>query len=162
MFGHRSDGRKLKTLPPFFRVIPSVMLERSDSQVYFKQDISLKTIDEYIDKKAAEWIKFSYMNIIYAALIRILAERPQLNRFAMNGTLYARNQILVSLAIKKSLSDDGTETTIKLPFTGTENIFEIKEILDKVIESNKNTSTANSTDRLAKALSLVSNGTLSF
>lgn len=100
------------------------------------------------------------MNIIYAALIRILAERPQLNRFAMNGTLYARNQILVSLAIKKNLSDDGTETTIKLPFTGTENIFEIKEILDKVIESNKNTSTANSTDRLAKALSLVSNGSL--
>lgn len=100
------------------------------------------------------------MNIIYAALVRILAERPQLNRFAMNGTLYARNQILVSLAIKKSLSDDGTETTIKLPFTGTENIFEIKEILDKVIESNKNTSTANSTDRLAKALSLVSNGSL--
>lgn len=160
MFGHRSDGRKLKTLPPFFRVIPSVMLERSDSQVYFKQDISLKTIDEYIDKKAAEGIKFSYMNIIYAALVRILAERPQLNRFAMNGTLYARNQILVSLAIKKNLSDDGTETTIKLPFTGTENIFEIKEILDKVIESNKNTSTANSTDRLAKALSLVSNGSL--
>ncbi len=160
MFGHRSDGRKLKTLPPFFRVIPSVMLERSDSQVYFKQDISLKTIDEYIDKKAAEGIKFSYMNIIYAALVRILAERPQLNRFAMNGTLYARNQILVSLAIKKSLSDDGTETTIKLPFTGTENIFKIKEKLDKVIEANKDTSTANSTDRLAKALSLVSNGTL--
>ena len=100
------------------------------------------------------------MNIIYAALIRILAERPQLNRFAMNGTLYARNQILVSLAIKKNLSDDGTETTIKLPFTGTENIFEIKEKLDKVIEANKDTSTANSTDRLAKALSLVSNGTL--
>ena len=112
------------------------------------------------DKKAAEGIKFSYMNIIYAALIRILAERPQLNRFAMNGTLYARNQILVSLAIKKNLSDDGTETTIKLPFTGTENIFEIKEKLDKVIEANKDTSTANSTDRLAKALSLVSNGTL--
>lgn len=160
MFGHRSDGRKLKTLPPFFRVIPSVMLERSDSQVYFKQDISLNAIDEYIDRKAAEGIKFSYMNIIYAALVRILAERPQLNRFAMNGTLYARNQILVSLAIKKSLSDEGTETTIKMPFTGTENIFEIKEKLDKVIEANKDTSTSNSTDRLAKALSLVSNGTL--
>lgn len=160
MFGHRSDGRKLKTLPPFFRVIPSVMLDRSDSQVYFKQDISLNAIDEYIDRKAAEGTKFSYMNIIYAALVRILAERPQLNRFAMNGTLYARNQILVSLAIKKSLSDEGTETTIKMPFTGTENIFEIKEKLDKVIEANKDTSTSNSTDRLAKALSLVSDGTL--
>ena len=58
MFGHRSDGRKLKTLPPFFRVIPSVMLERSDSQVYFKQDISLKTIDEYIDKKQQKELSF--------------------------------------------------------------------------------------------------------
>ena len=97
MFGHRSDGRRLKTLSPFFRVIPNVMLERSDSQVYFKQDIMLKYMDEYIDKKATEGIKLSYMNIIYAAMVRIVAERPQLNRFAMNGSIYARNEILVSL-----------------------------------------------------------------
>ena len=50
MFGYRSDGRKLKTLPPFFKVIPNIMLERNDSQVLFKQDISIKNLDEYIDK----------------------------------------------------------------------------------------------------------------
>ena len=105
MFGHRSDGRKLKTVPPFFRVIPNVMLERSDAQVYFKQDIILKDMDAYIDKKAEEGIKLSYMNIIYAALVRILAERPYLNRFAMNGSLFARNKIYVSLAIKKNFSE---------------------------------------------------------
>lgn len=158
MFGHRSDGRKLKTLPPFFRVIPSVMLDRADSQVYFKQDIVLKDMDEYIDRKAAEGIKFSYMNIIYAAIVRIIAERPQLNRFAMNGSLYARNKIYVSLVIKKNFSDEGQETSIKLPFDGTENIFEVKEKLDKAIEANKDTSTANSTDNLAGALSLISDG----
>ena len=130
MFGFRSDGRKLKTVPPFFRVIPNVMLEREDSQVYFKQDIILKDMDEYIDKKAKEGIRLSYMNIIYAALVRIVAERPYLNRFAMNGSLYARNKIYVSLAIKKTFSDEGQETTIKLPFNGNENIFEIKEKLD--------------------------------
>lgn len=155
MFGHRSDGRKLKTIPPFFRVIPNIMLERSDSQVYFKQDIILNDMDAYIDKKAQEGIKLSYMNIIYAALIRIIAERPYLNRFAMNGSLYARNKIFVSLAIKKNFSDEGQETTIKLPFEGNENIFEIKEKLDNAIESNKDISTANSTDSLAGALSLV-------
>ena len=155
MFGHRSDGRKLKTVPPFFRVIPCVMLERNDAQVYFKQDIEL---DEYIDRKAKEGIKLSYMNIIYAAIVRIIAERPYLNRFAMNGSLYARNQIFVSLAIKKSFADEGQETTIKLPFTGTENIFEIKEKLDKAIEQNKDYSTSNNTDALAKAFSIVPNG----
>ena len=158
MFGHRSDGRKLKTVPPFFRVIPCVMLERDDSQVYFKQDIKLKELDEYIDRKAKEGIKLSYMNIIYAAIVRIIAERPYLNRFAMNGSLYARNQIFVSLAIKKSFADEGQETTIKLPFTGTENIFEIKEKLDKAIEKNKDYSTSNNTDALAKTFSIVPNG----
>lgn len=158
MFGHRSDGRKLKTVPPFFRVIPCVMLERNDAQVYFKQDIKLKELDEYIDRKAKEGIKLSYMNIIYAAIVRIIAERPYLNRFAMNGSLYARNQIFVSLAIKKSFAGEGQETTIKLPFTGTENIFEIKEKLDKAIEQNKDYSTSNNTDALAKAFSIVPNG----
>ena len=166
MFGFRSDGKKLKNVPPFFRVIPNIMLEREDSQVYFKQDIILKEMDEYIDKKAEEGIRLSYMNIIYAALVRIVAERPYLNRFAMNGSLYARKKIYVLLAIKKTFSDEGQETTIKLPFNGTENIYEIKEKLDTAIEINKENSMQNKTDNTAKLLSLIPNmfirGTVKF
>ena len=157
MFGHRNDGRKLKTLPPFFKVIPNIMLERNDSQVLFKQDIAIKNLDEYIDKKAEEGIKISYMHIVYAALVRIIAERPRLNRFAMNGTIYARNKIYVSLAIKKSLTDDGEETTTKAEFNGTENIFEVKRKIDAIIEQNKDTSADNDTDIVAKTLSLIPN-----
>ena len=155
MFGYRSDGRKLKTLPPFFKVIPNIMLERNDSQVLFKQDISIKNLDEYIDKKAEEGIKFSYMHIVYAALVRIIAERPRLNRFAINGAIYARNKIYVSLAIKKNLTDDGEETTTKAEFNGTENIFEVKRKIDAIIEQNKDTSADNDTDIVAKTLSLI-------
>ncbi len=162
MFGHRSDGKKVKNLPPFFRVIPNIMTERADSQVYFKQDIPLKTLDEYIDKKASEGIKLSYMNIIYAALVRIIAERPKLNRFIMNGSTYQRNTIYVSLVIKKSLTDEGQETSIKLPFKGNENLFEIKEILDSAVEKNKETTTTNNTDSLAKTLSLIPDGLIRF
>lgn len=162
MFGYRSDGKKVKNLPPFFRVIPNIMTERSDSQVYFKQDIPLKTLDEYIDKKAAEGVKLSYMNIIYAALVRIIAERPKLNRFIMNGSTYQRNAIYVSLVIKKSLTDEGQETSIKLPFKGNENLFEIKEILDAAVEKNKEVSTTNKTDSLAKTLSLIPDGLIRF
>lgn len=155
MFGHRSDGRKLKNLPPFFRVIPNIMPNRDDSQVYFKQDILLKYLDEYIDEKSKENIRISYMHIIYAALVRIIAERPQLNRFVMNGSLYARNSIQVSLALKRNLTDEGEETTTKLSFTGKENIFEIKQKLDEVIEKNKVDDSENNTDAVAKFLSLI-------
>lgn len=162
MFGFRSDGRKLKNIGPFFRVIPHVMKTRSDSHVYYMQDIPLTTLDEYIAKKEKEGIKISYMNIIYAALVRLLAERPRLNRFVMNGRTYARKGIYISLAIKKEMTDDTEETTIKLPFTGTENIFEIKEKLNNTIAKNRDLSNQNSTDKLAKFLWLVPNWLMKF
>lgn len=155
MFGYRSDGRKLKNIPPFFKIIPQVMRTRGDSQVYYNYDMPIKAMDEYISKKAEEGIRISYMNIIYAAMVRLISQRPQLNRFIMNGRTYARKDIEISLAIKKSLTDDGDETTIKLPFTGNENIFEVKEKLDKVIAENKDVETTNDTDILATALSFV-------
>ena len=155
MFGHRSDGRKIKSLPVFFKVIPNIMSTRDDSQVFFKQDVVLSGMDEYISKKAQEGIRISYMNIVYAALVRIISQRPALNRFVMNGVLYSRDGIYVSLAIKKSLTDEGEETTTKIRFDGTENIFEIKEKLEKTIEENKNIETENNTDKVAKKLAFV-------
>jgi len=155
MFGLRSDGRKIKSLDPLFRVIPHVMKERSDAHVYFSQEIPIKALDEYIAKKEQEGIKMSYMNIIYAALVRLLAEKPALNRFIMDGRTYARHGIHISLAIKKGMTEEAEETTIKLPFTGSENIFEIKEILDSAIMQNKDTSNENNTDKLVKLLSYI-------
>ena len=155
MFGHRPDGKKVKGLDPIFRVVPNVMLDRSDAQVYFKQDIPLKNLDEYIDRKLEEGIRFSYMDIIYSAIGRIIKERSQLNRFAMHGTLYERDGIYVTLTIKKGLEDNTPETTVKLKFTGDENIYEVSEILQKTIEKNKNVTEENSTDKLAGVLSLI-------
>ncbi len=158
MFGYRPDGKKVKNIGPFFRVIPHVMKTRSDSHVYYSQDVELSALDAYMDKVEKEkGIKLSYMSIIYAALVRIIAEKPCLNRFVINGRTFARKGIYISLAIKKEMSENVEETTLKLLFDGTENIFEIKEKLDKVIAENKDLSAENSTDRLAKVLSHVPN-----
>ena len=157
MFGLRSDGRKLKTLDPLFRVIPHIMKERNDAHVYYTEELPIKYLDEYIAKKNEEGIKMSYMNIIYAALIRLLAEKPHLNRFVMNGRTYARHDITISLAIKKGMTEDAEETNIKLHFTGKENIFEIKEKLDSSIALNKEVTTQNNKDTFVKFLSHMPN-----
>lgn len=152
MIGIRKDGRKIKSLPALFRVMPCIMKERNDAQVFFKQKINIKAMDEYIDKKALEGIHISYMDIIYTALVRIIALRPQLNRFVINSKIYARNEITVSLAIKKSLTDEGEETIIKLPYTGEETIIEIKEKLNDIIVKNKQITTKNNLDKILNKL----------
>ncbi len=157
MFGKRADGRRLRNITPFFMVIPHIMKRRSDAQVYYSQEISLTPIDEYISSKEAEGINLSYMSIIYTALVRIIAEKPRLNRFVMNGKTYARNGIDISLVVKKGMSEMAAETSTKLHFNGNENIFEIKKQLDKIISENKEVSAENSTDKLAKLLAFVPN-----
>lgn len=84
MFGFRSDGKELKNIGPFYKLVPHIMKRRSDAHVYYTQDIPLPKLDEYIKKKDEEGINISYMTIIYAALIRIIAEKPFLNRFIMD------------------------------------------------------------------------------
>ena len=153
MFGRRSDGKELKHVSPFFRLMPMLMLERDDSHVYFNQDASIKKIEEYISTKAAEGIRVSLLDIIFASIVRIMAERPKLNRFAINKRIYARNKITLAITIKKSLTDEGDETTVKVDFDGTENIFEVRNKLQELIAQNKDLSAANGTDNLAGTLS---------
>ena len=149
MFGKRSDGRLIKGVDIFFKIMPHIMDKRSDSQVFFKSEIELGPLDEYITKKEAEGIKITYMDIIYAALVRLIAERPSLNRFVINKRVYARDGIFVSLAIKKGMTDEAEESIVKLRFDGSENIFEIKEKLQNNIMENKKEDASNSTDKLA-------------
>ena len=146
----RSDGYLLKDLKAFVKIIPYVMEKRSDSQNFSKQVFSAESIDKYILEKKQSGYNFSYMHVFIAAYVRVIAERPQLNRFVMKGQIYQRNKIYVSMAVKRSLRDDGEETTVKFEFTGKENIFEIAEIIDKNIAQAVSTGGDNETDKLAE------------
>ena len=157
MFGKRADGKVIKTNDPIFMIIPHIMKKRSDSQVFYTEEIPIAPLDEYIAQKEAEGIKMSYMSIIYAAMVRIICQKPSLNRFVVNGKVYARNSIAVSLAIKKGLSEDAEETNLKLHFSGSENIFEVKERLDREIADNKVVEAKNNTDNFVRALAYIPN-----
>src|SRR5665647_2273782 len=114
MFSKRSDGRLIKGLDPFFKLIPHIMFKRSESQIFYKQELSTAIFDDYIKEKKLQGIELSYMSIIISACVRLLAQRPSLNRYAINGRLYARNDIEIAFAVKKTLKDEAEETTVKL------------------------------------------------
>ncbi len=155
MFGKRKDGKELKNISPVFKIMPNIMMERADAQVYFNEDIMIRGMDEYIEKNLQKGIKLSYMDIVFAAVLRTIALRPQLNRFAINGRIYSRNGIFLSIAIKKSLSDDAEETVLKIPFRGDESILEVKEKMEEIIRENKNIDTQNNVDKFVNLLSKI-------
>ena len=158
MFGRRSDGKKIKNIEPFQKIIPHIMKTRSDSQNTFTHYTDCAVLDEFIARNREEnGVSISYFHIVIAAMVRLLAERPQINRFVMNGRIYRRNDIQISFAVKKALRDDAVGTTIKLTFRGDENIYEVKRAVDEAIVENATLKSNNDTDKTAKVLTNMPN-----
>lgn len=149
MFGKRADGVRVKKLDAIFKLIPYIMKTRTDSQVFFEDKIYLDKVSEYIKKKKEEGIRITHMEIIIAAIGRLLYERPQLNRFIMNRQIYQRNETVISLAIKKQIMDEAMETTVKFKIKPEDTIFTIADQIKEVVEENKKVTTKNITDKLA-------------
>lgn len=152
MFGFRSDGKKLKRIDPILRFTSYIMKKRYDAQVEMVKDLRCEEIDKYIKRKLEEGIKFTYMHIMIAGLVRMYALRPKLNRFVMSGRIYGRKKIYIAFAVKKRLTDDADETTIKIAFTGKETLLEIKDMIDEQIAKNAQITAENNTDKLVKKL----------
>lgn len=150
MFSKRSDGRLIKGLDPVFKLVPHIMYKRSESQIFYKQELSTEVFDAYIKEKRIQGFELTYMSIVISALVRLLAQRPRLNRFAINGRFYARNDIEVAFVVKKTLSDESEETTVKVKFDGTESIFDVNEKINEVVRFNKKAANSNSSDKLAR------------
>ncbi|MFM1542344.1 2-oxo acid dehydrogenase subunit E2 [Helcococcus ovis] len=155
MFFRRKDGYKIE-VDPFSRFIPLIMKERNDALVALNQEISLEPFDAYIRKVYDETgIRLSYMHIIYAAMARTYREKPKINQFIINGRYYMRNEIIISMVVKKAMTEDAAETTLKFKFKGDETPLQVREILNKEIQAEKDTNTdgKNATDIFVKGLS---------
>ena len=159
---NRYDGRRLRTISPFVKIIPYIMPKRSDAHVFSKMVVETDKINAYIREKYKNGLRLTYLHLFIAVFVRVIAQRPKLNRFVMNNKYYARNRIWISMAIKRTLKDEGEETTVKFSFTGRENIFEIADIIDKVIKENKAVDTGNETDRLAHIIMSLPNFLVKF
>lgn len=157
MFGLRSDGKRIKTIDPVMRLVPHIMPERSDAQVWTVLDVNCEHLDRFIFEKRKENDRYSYMHLVIAAIVRVLALRPKLNRFIMNGRIFKRNSIQLSLAVKKSLTDATDETTIKLTFKGTETVSQIRDMIENEVLTNAKGAVVNGTDKTAKILTMVPN-----
>ena len=153
MFGKRPDGRRLKNLAPIQMIMPYVMKERSDSMNMYEDTFDCAPMDRYIQKKEAEGLKVGYMHILIAAIVRLIALRPQLNRFCMNGRIYARPKIWVSFVVHPTLRNDSEGTTIKMCFEGTETITEIAQMInERVAQETVLRTEENGTDKLLRTL----------
>ncbi len=161
MFGFRSDGKRIKYEDVLVKMTPHFMKTRNDANNQIMHPVRVEDMDAWIrEKSEKEGIVFNYLHCVIATIVRLLAQRPRLNRFVVRGAVYQRNCISISLTVKRSLRDDGAESTLKIPFTGEETIYEIKEKVDNAIKESIDED--NGTQKVIQKLAFMPNWLLRF
>ena len=162
MFGHRSDGYLIRKIDPIITLMPHIMTERHDSQNMTQYDCPCEPLDDFIRKEAEKGEKYNYMHIVIASIVRLIALFPRTNRFIMNGRIYNRNCIQISFVVKKGLSAEAPDTTVKLDFTGHESISQVRDMIDAEIKKNSHMDANNGTDKLARLITFTPNFLIRF
>jgi len=154
-FGDRKDGYRLRKADPFFRIIPYIMKEKNDAHVFFEDRIYLEDTDKFIRKLRKEGLKIGFLHIVIASMVRMISQKPKINRFVIGRKTYARNEISFSLVIKKEMNEETEETTIKIIFEPTDTIYDVVEKVNNEIIKNKDAVKENSTDKAAKIITFM-------
>lgn len=117
-FGDRADGYLVRDNDPMHILFPHLLPNRTDNEVSLCEQVELTAIREYLDKKNADEAEFKYtiFHVVLAALARVIAERPHMNRFYAGDRLYQRNNISFAFVIKKDYTDESPETIAILKY----------------------------------------------
>lgn len=152
----RPDGKHLKKLSHYNRIIPFVMPKRVNATVHYSEVIN---IDEALvvlkELNKEHGMNAGVMDVVMAAFVRTISQRPKVNRFVFGKKIYARKDISSSVAIKKEMSDDAETTELKVTYEPTDTLLDVATKIRKGISENKGSDASNDQDGFTKVLNLM-------
>ena len=151
-FGDRYDGWRVRKVDPIFSVVPFMLRTRTDSEIFFQEKITIDHLEAFIREHKAEMPDLTLMHIIMSGMIRVISQRPHLNRFVMWNKIFARNYLSFSIAVKRSMTDEGEETLIKPYFLPSDTLQDVVRKVQLELENNKQVGQENSSDAISKVL----------
>ena len=153
-YGDRKEGRLLRSIPPFSKFIPYIMPQRNDRLVNYEESFEITTLDRRLRALRVEGYKgIGILHFIIAVYIRCISMLPAVNRFIAGRRIYARDNIEIVMAVRRSSDPNETETTIKVQFEPRDTIFDVYRKMNAKIEEIKTSDENNNTEDVAEAFS---------
>lgn len=104
------DGRRV-AVHPYRQMMTFLMRSRNESAVYFEQQLDVSKALPWLESRGTKLFP-----LVLHALAATLHERERLNRFTVGRRTYQRNDVFLSFAAKKAMSDDAPLATVKRRF----------------------------------------------
>ena len=116
----RKDGRWIGDLDGFHYIMPHLMPNRCDAEVYIEEHLDVTRLMEYLKEKNGEDApyKTTLFHVIVTAVAKTIYHRPLLNRFVAGRRLYERKRILLSFVVKRQFQDGAKESLLIMEADG--------------------------------------------
>lgn len=162
--GDRKDGRLIRDIDSMHFIMPIIYPNRCDNEAFISERIDLTAAERFLEEKNAAnpEYKYTFFQLIVAALIKTITLRPKMNRFIANKNIYQRNEVSASFVIKKQFADEAKEGLAFIHATDNTTLDEIHDEIYRQVTScrgGKQDSTSDAMDMfkrmprfLAKAL----------
>lgn len=155
-YGDRKEGRLLRSLPAFARFLPYIMPRRSDAIINYEESFEINSLDRRLRQLRVDGYKgIGIFHFIIAAYIRALSMLPGVNRFIVGRRIYARDDIDIVMSVRRNVSMDSVNKTVKVHFAPTDTIFDVYRKLNEKLEQlrtdDENSSTEDFLESLSKA-----------
>lgn len=134
-FGDRYDGYRIRELDLPFHIMPVIMRKRCDSEVFFKEEVDITPLEEFVRKKRrTDLPNLHTLHVVLAAMVRVLAMRPKVNRFIIGKKVYAHNNIRLGMSVKRNLTLEGEETEVLPIFQPTDTLQDVMNTFNRELE----------------------------
>ena len=164
-WGDRIDGRRIRTLAPMAQITAFFQVERNTCSNLFEEAFEITNIDRYIRQKRREgYTDFGITHVLLAAYVRGIAKYPQLNRFISGQKVFSRgNDIQYCMVIKKEMTIDAPDTSIKVHLTPYDTAIDVYNKLNAAVAEVKRTQELDSSlDNLIMYFNLIPSVVLKF
>ena len=137
-WGDRPDAVWLKDIPAMNYIMPTLLPNRADNEAYVSVDIDMRPLEAYLEKKNAGLDKadrYTFFQLISAAIGKAFILRPRMNRFVCNHKIYQRDKVTVAFTVKKQFSDKAEEGLALFEYAPEDTIDTYHEKILKVIHT---------------------------
>ena len=133
-------------------------VERNTCSNQFEESFEITNMDRYIRQKRREGMPdFGVTHVLLAAYVRGIARYPQINRFISGQKVFSRgDDIQYCMVVKKEMSVDAPDTSIKVHLNPRDTIRDVYEKLNAAVEEvKKSTELDSSLDGLIRIFTYI-------
>ncbi|HWR12041.1 MAG TPA: hypothetical protein VN445_09470 [Rectinemataceae bacterium] len=159
LFIDRPDGKKIRQTHALNALMPYMMRGRNQSAVYYEKDIDVENALRYVRTKNSglkaqtefsEQDRYSLFSLAFAALVRTIAIRPELNRYIHGRALYQRNDIAMSFIVKQKMTEEAPEGSAKVFFSPEDDLDAVTQKVNKAIAYVREVGEGGDGEKIAK------------